>query len=83
MALNIKNEKTQALSREVAGLTGESVTTAVTVALQERLDRLRSRRETTEQRAARILQLGRQIAAVRALDPMRPEDLYDEDGLPR
>lgn len=83
MALNIKNDKTQALSREVVALTGESVTTAVTVALQERLDRLRSRQETTEQRAARILSLGRQIAAVRPPDAMRPEDLYDEDGLPR
>lgn len=81
MALNIKNEETQRLSRELAEQTGESLTTAVTVADQERLDRLRARVDTPAQRAGRMA-LGRQIAAVLPPDGMYVEDLYDEAGLP-
>jgi antitoxin VapB len=39
MSLNIKNEETHRLARELARLTGESVTMAVTVSLKERLER--------------------------------------------
>lgn len=39
MSLNIKNPETNRLARELARRTGESVTQAVTVALQERLER--------------------------------------------
>lgn len=41
MALNIKNEQTQELVQELADLTRESMTTAVTKAVRERLDRIR------------------------------------------
>lgn len=44
MALNIKDEATVALAAEVAVLAGETKTRAVKVALEERRDRLRSRR---------------------------------------
>ena len=53
MALNIKNAETERLVAEVAELTGESKTQAVTVALQERRERLR-RAETLEQRRIRL-----------------------------
>jgi antitoxin VapB len=39
MSLSIKNEEAERLARGLATVTGESVTRAVTVALQERLDR--------------------------------------------
>jgi len=39
MHLNIKNDEAHKLATELAGLTGESLTLAVTVALQERLAR--------------------------------------------
>jgi hypothetical protein len=39
--LNIKNEETHQLVRELARLTGESMTAAVTEAVRERLDRVR------------------------------------------
>jgi antitoxin VapB len=39
MSLNIKNEETHRLARELAQLTGESVTMAVTISLKERLER--------------------------------------------
>ena len=38
-SLNIKNEETCRIARELAQTTGESVTTAVTIALKERLER--------------------------------------------
>ena len=44
MGLNIKNEETQKLVRELARLTGESMTAAITEAVRERLDRVRSER---------------------------------------
>lgn len=40
MALNIKDPETERLAAEVAGMTGESKTGAIRVALRERKDRL-------------------------------------------
>jgi antitoxin VapB len=42
MALNIKDPETERLAAEVAALAGETKTSAVRVALRERLDRLRA-----------------------------------------
>jgi antitoxin VapB len=41
MSLNIKNPTTYRLAKELAAATGESMTEAVTVAVRERLDRVR------------------------------------------
>ena len=81
MSLNIKNEETCQLAREVAGIEGVSITTAITVALQEKLDRLKRRGM-----AERLMKIGRECAAhldeeTLRLDP--GEFLYDEMGLPR
>jgi antitoxin VapB len=81
VALNIKNDEAQRLSRELADLTGESVTTAVTVAIRERLERTRRARDP-QHRAAEILTLGQQIAAAISSSTTKVEDLYDEQGLP-
>ena len=82
MALNIKNEESVVLARELAELTGESVTTAVTIAVRERLERIVRDRDD---RVQRILRLGREIAD-RLPEPYRSVDhgdlLYDEVGLP-
>lgn len=87
MSLNIKNEEAERLARGVAAATGESVTRAVTVALQERLNRLHD--EQAKDRATRIARM-RAIAedsADRWKEPYRTTDhgdlLYDEAGLPR
>lgn len=82
MALNIKNEEAQRLSRELAELTGETVTTAVLVAVRERLERMRADRDEGERRVARIVALGRQIAAAVSPSSLSIEDLYDDHGLP-
>jgi antitoxin VapB len=84
MSLNIKSEKAHRLARELARLTGESMTAAVTQAVRERLDRL-SRDEATGL-ADRLLAIGKDCAS-RLKEPYRSADhgdlLYDELGLPR
>ena len=84
MALNIKNEQTQQLAQELAELTGESMTAAVTEAVRERLDRVRQARG--EGLASRLLKIGKDCAA-HLKAPYRTVDhgelLYNEKGLPR
>lgn len=84
MALNIKNEETQRLAHELSKLTGESMTAAITEALRERLDRVRSKQGAGL--ADRILQIGRDCAS-HLHEPYRSTDhtklLYDEKGMPR
>ncbi len=84
MGLNIKNEDTHRLVRELAALTGESMTMAVAEAVRERLDRLR--RERGKGLADRLLAIGKECAA-HLKEPYRSADhgdlLYDERGLPR
>lgn len=80
--MNIKNDEAQRLARQLADLTGESLTAAVTVAVQERLSRIQADRETTQERALRIRELGRRISAALPPTAITTEDLYDERGLP-
>ena len=84
MSLNIENVETQRLARELAELSGESVTMAVTESLRARLDRLR--REKDVGLSGRLLAIGRDCA-VRLKEPYCSADhgdlLYGEDGLPR
>jgi len=84
MSLNIKNEDTNRLAHELAGLTGESITTAVTVAVRERLDRLQqSKRGALSER---LLKIGKDCAA-HLKEPFLTVEhgdlLYDEKGLPK
>jgi antitoxin VapB len=71
-------------SRQLAKLTGESLTTAITEAVRERLDRLR--RERGVDLAERLLLIGRDCAT-HLKEPFRtinPADmLYDDCGLPK
>jgi antitoxin VapB len=84
MSLNIKNEKTHRRVRELARLTGESMTAAVDKAVQERLERVR--RPKDDAFVERILKIGRECAPLWK-EPYRSMDhgdlLYDEKGLPK
>ncbi|MHB8312896.1 MAG: type II toxin-antitoxin system VapB family antitoxin [Candidatus Dormibacteria bacterium] len=87
MSLNIKNDEATSLARQLATATGESLTHAVTVAVRERLDRVRSDQAgVVADRAARLREIARD-AAERWVEPHRSIDhgelLYDEAGLPR
>ena len=83
MSLNIKNERTWRLAGELAQLTGETMTGAITVALEERLERERRQRgvdarlqrmRTIASRCAKLLREGG--------PPVDHGDLlYDDRGL--
>jgi antitoxin VapB len=84
MGMNIKNEQACRLAKQLAKLTGESLTTAVTEAVRERLARLRGERDID--RTERLLAIGRDCAA-HLKKPFRTVDhaelLYNEHGLPK
>jgi antitoxin VapB len=82
MALSIKTEEADRLARELAEATHETLTEAVTIALRERLERVRSR-----QRADIVSRLDRLAAEYSALpvhDPRTADEIigYDANGLP-
>lgn len=85
MALSIKSDEADRLAREVAALTGESLTEAVTNSLRERLERERLRRGRKSSIAERLNALAERCGALPDIDPRSPEELigYDEYGLPR
>jgi antitoxin VapB len=84
MSLNIKNPTTHQLAQELADITGETLTGAVTEAVRERLERLR--RDDAPSLADRLMAIGRDCAP-RLPEPYRSGDhaelLYADDGLPR
>jgi antitoxin VapB len=84
MALNIKNQEAHRLARELARVTGESITVAVREAIRERLERIRGKSKKNLVR--RILKISRDCAPL-FKEPYRSVDhgdlLYDEKGLPK
>jgi len=84
MSLNIKNKETHKLADQLAKLTGESMTDAVTKAVRERLERVRSGRGSGL--ADRLVNIGKDCAA-RLKEPFKTGNhgdlLYDEKGLPK
>jgi antitoxin VapB len=50
MTLSLKNQETEQLVRKLAEMTDESITTAVTIAVKERIDRL----EKSDKRQGRL-----------------------------
>ena len=90
MSLNIKNERTHALVRQLAELTGQSQTSAVEEAVRQALERELAARDEVQQRAARKVAFEAVLAEIRVdiePDPTWREhvdaELYDESGLPR
>lgn len=63
MALSIKTDEADRLARALAKLTGETMTDAVTVALRERLDRVRDRRQAVGTLPDRLEALARRFRA--------------------
>lgn len=84
MALNIKDPATDALARDLASATGESITEALRVAIAERLARVRRRAAmgACSGKLQRFIDRGR----ARPVLDARPADAilsYGDDGLPR
>jgi antitoxin VapB len=83
MPLNIKNPTTERLAHELAALTGESLTEAVTAALRDRLAAL-SQRGAAPALHAEIAELQRFVRKHRTRDRRSAEEIlgYDANGLP-
>lgn len=83
MALSIKNPHAEELARELARRTGESITEAVALAVEERLRRLRWAPEL-ELARREVEALLSELDALPELDARSPEEIlgYDEEGLP-
>ena len=85
MALSIRDPETDRLARELAQLTGETMTRAIRTALEERLGRERQRRgQQAEALAGDLMAIGRRCAALPVLDDRPEEEIlgYDEHGVP-
>lgn len=85
MALSIKHPEADKLARELAALTGETLTDAVLNALRERVQRARMRQRNRRKRLFdRILEISRRARTLPVLDDRSPDEIlgYDENGLP-
>ncbi len=85
MGLNIKNDETCQLAGELARLTGETMTGAITVALRERLER-EKRERSIEARVQELRAIAKRCAKLLGPGPSAVEHgdvLYDERGLPK
>jgi antitoxin VapB len=78
MSLNIKNEETHRMAQELAALTGQSMSAAVTDAVREKLERVKSKGM-----AERIRKISKECSALLEGKPLPDIDevLYDENGL--
>jgi antitoxin VapB len=83
MALSIKNPETDRLAHELAELTGDSVTVAVTKALRQSLEAVNATRPTPGL-LDDIRQIQNLVASLPRIDDRTPDEIigYDEFGLP-
>jgi antitoxin VapB len=85
MPLSIKDPETERLTRQVASLTGETLTKAIATALRERLDRL-NQGHRLEDRFNQVRRIAQQFKS-EIKEPIHSEDhgdlLYDENGFPK
>jgi antitoxin VapB len=86
-SLNIKNEETVRLIRELADKLGVSMTAAVTDAVQARLKAIPKTEEEIDAEARRIHELFAEIGDLPGVREYLSQDfdeiLYDEMGLPK
>lgn len=84
MALSLADPETDSLARQVASLTGETLTEAVRTSLAERLRRERLKRGRPADLADELEAIVRRCDALPVLDNRSADEIigYDENGLP-
>ncbi len=84
MALSLKDPETDSLARQVAALTGESLTEAVRTSLRERLRHETLKRGKRPWDDAAIDEIIARVRALPVLDDRTDDQIlgYDENGLP-
>jgi antitoxin VapB len=84
MALSIKNEELEERVRRLAALSGESLTGALRLAVDNEISRREGDKEARFQQAmAEIRKIQARVAALPRLNHTTDDDLYDDHGLPR
>ncbi|BCW90314.1 Antitoxin VapB [Alphaproteobacteria bacterium SO-S41] len=81
MSLNIKDPETDTLARELARLTGKSITEAVKEAIRRDITRADTVRLEMRRRATKAI-IDRVHAQPLGDTQWTEDDLYDENGLP-
>jgi antitoxin VapB len=83
MALNIRSEETEQLAADLAKLTGETKTEAVTQAIRERLQRVR-RARSKRRLADELDEIALHCSTLPVRDSRTDAEIlgYDENGLP-
>ena len=81
MALSIKSAEADRLARELAAATGETLTEAVTAALEERLSRCRKPKNAARRLAVRAIR--EQVSKMPVFDDRSDDEIldYDRSGL--
>jgi antitoxin VapB len=81
--ISIKNDETERLARQLADLTGETITGAVQTALAERYDRLR-RARSKRSLATELTEIALRCAKRPNVSSMSHDEIlgYDESGVP-
>lgn len=82
MSINIKSDRADRLARELAATTGESLTEAITTAIEQRLERERARSGRSG-RTAEVLRIAAEFRRLPVLDARSLDEIigYDKDGL--
>ena len=83
MVLKIRNAQTEQLVKTVSELTGETKTQAVTVALEERLERIQ-RERSGKSLVDELNEIALRCASLPVLDKRSEDEIlgYDGDGQP-
>jgi antitoxin VapB len=81
MALNIKDPEADRLARQVARLTGETITRTVITALQEKLAKEERRTQDIEVLVDEALAIGRSVKALPTLDRRSDEAILGFDDM--
>lgn len=84
MVLSLKDPETDRIARQVASLTGETLTEAVRTSLRERLRHETVKRGEGSNLAKDLEEIARRCAALPVLDERTEDEIlgYDENGLP-
>lgn len=80
MVLSIKNDEADRLARELAQLTGASITDVVVTSLRARLEL-----ERLSRRQRGFADIQQRVRELPVIDPRTPDEIigYDDSGLPR
>jgi antitoxin VapB len=84
MALSIKSPEVERKVRQLAAVTGESITSVIMIAVDEQLKREERRRESKQLLIDDLMAIAKHCASLPVLDDRSEDEIigWDENGLP-